>query len=331
MAIGYKGGYVRKKAGADVWYVNQNVNGKVKQVHRAYATEVKNPKTLGQAKQRALFVAAKNFRRGFEGLLNHSWQGTKYGSPSLAKFMSLVLGAKGAGYPGFFLQPRNSMKLIPQPWPLSTGSVAADILLTDELDLRRGAAYTTLKVVTNLAEGAKEGDFYKALLEANPQLADGDMLTFCAIVTDSFGMNMDGSEKYAAVFDRLVIDTTSQAAFDRNPVTQNGVFTIGQGSEGYNFTAEKAPYSQIAGFGIIISRRNSVGTSYQRNNAVMAVATEVTDFFSSETYRENCLRSMMDDSFLESTWYLNQVGYDQNAQGGNNIGNNDGDTTIENP
>lgn len=331
MAIGFKGGYTRKKEGSSVYFVNQNVKGKVKQVSRAYVSDIKNPKTLGQAKQRALFVAAKNFRRGFEGLLNHSWQGTKYGSPSLSKFMSLVMAVKGAAYPNFFYQPRNSMKLIPQPWPLSTGSVAADINLTEDLDLKKGQAEISLVVPTNLAEGANEGAFYKALLEANPQLADGDMLTFCAVVTDSFGNDMDGTEKYAPVFDRLVIDTSSTAAFAGNPVTQNGVFTIKKNGGTYVMQVAKAPYSVIAGFGVIVSRRNSVGTAYQRNNAVMAIASQVTEYYSSEAYRENCLRSMMDDSFLESTWYLNQVGYDQSAQGGNNIGNGGDDTTIENP
>lgn len=331
MAIGFKGGYTRKKEGSSVYFVNQNVKGKVKQVSRAYVSDIKNPKTLGQAKQRALFVAAKNFRRGFEGLLNHSWQGTKYGSPSLAKFMSLVMANKGTAYPDFFYQPRNSMKFIPQPWPLSTGSVAAEVLISDELNLRNGQASTNLKVVTKLAEGANEGDFYKALLEANPQLADGDMLTFCAVVTDSFGVDMNGTEKYAAVFDRMIINTSSTAEFNRNPVTQNGIFTIDQSPEGYRLSAAKAPYTQIAGFGVIVSRRNSVGTAYQRNNAVMALASQVTEYYSSDAYKENCLRSLMDDSFLESTWYLNQVGYDQSAQGGNNIGNGDDDTTVENP
>ena len=331
MAIGFKGGYTRKKEGSSVYFVNQNVKGKVKQVSRAYVSDIKNPKTLGQAKQRALFVAAKNFRRGFEGLLNHSWQGTKYGSPSLAKFMSLVMANKGAAYPDFFYQPRNSMKFIPQPWPLSTGSVAAEITLTEDIELKKGQAEISLVVPTKLADGANEGAFYKALLDVNPQLADGDMITFCAVVTDSFGIDMNGKEKYAAVFDRLVIDTSSTAAFKGSPVTQNGIFTIAVNGDTYVVRIAKAPYKVIAGFGVIVSRRNSVGTAYQRNNAKMAVATDVTKYYSSEAYRENCLRSLMDDSFLESTWYLNQVGYDQSAQGGNNIGNKDDDTTVENP
>lgn len=331
MAIGYKGGYIRKKEGASVYFVNQNVKGAVKQVSRAYAEKVNNPKTLGQAKQRALFVAAKNFRRGFEGLLNHSWQGVKYGSPSLSKFMSLVLANKGAGYPNFFLQPRNSMKFIPQPWPLSTGSVAAEIAV-NEVSERRGYAYVAIKEPEVTQEDTTMGAYYKKLIAKNPFLADGDMLTFCAVVTDQEDGQYTASSKFAPVFDRIVIDTTSEEAFNLNGLkTQNGVFTFQHSESEMSVNPGKTPFPAMCALGVIVSRRNSVGTSYQRNNAIMVLSEFVATYFGSETYRENCLRSMMDDSFLESTWYLNQVGYDQNAQGGNNIGNNDDDTTIENP
>ncbi len=331
MAIGFKGGYTRKKEGSSVYFVNQNVKGKVKQVSRAYVSDIKNPKTLGQAKQRALFVAAKNFRRGFEGLLNHSWQGTKYGSPSLAKFMSLVMANKGAAYPNFFYQPRNSMKFIPQPWPLSTGSVAAEIVI-NEVAVRRGFAYVAIKEPTLTESDTTMGAYFTKLLENNPFLADGDMLTFCAVVTDQEDAQFTASSKFAPVFDRIIIDTTSTEAFNLNTLkTQNGVFTFQHSEDEMSVNAGKTPYRTICALGVIVSRRNTVGTSYQRNNAIMVLGEEVTEYFGAQDYRENCLRSMMDDSFLESTWYLNQVGYDQSAQGSNNIGNGGDDTTIENP
>lgn len=331
MAIGFKGGYTRKKEGSSVYFVNQNVKGKVKQVSRAYVSDIKNPKTLGQAKQRALFVAAKNFRRGFEGLLNHSWQGTKYGSPSLAKFMSLVMANKGAAYPDFFYQPRNSMKFIPQPWPLSTGSVAAE-LSVDEVATRKGTATINIKGVS-LAEGEKTmGAFYKKLIAANPALADGDMLTFCAVVTDQEDAAFSATTKFAPAFDRIVIDTTSEKPVSIGSfLTQNGIFQIQWSEDSATINPKNTAFNAICAFGVIISRRNSVGTAYQRNNAVLVLDEKITKYFGSKDYRENCLRSMMDDSFLESTWYLNQVGYDQSAQGGNNIGNKDDDTTVENP
>lgn len=331
MAIGFKGGYTRKKEGSSVYFVNQNVKGKVKQVSRAYVSDIKNPKTLGQAKQRALFVAAKNFRRGFEGLLNHSWQGTKYGSPSLSKFMSLVMANKGAAYADFFYQPRNSMKFIPQPWPLSTGSVVGEISTQGGMIMRDMSYVDTNIFMAELAAESTIGDFSKAIIAAAPFLADGDMLTFCVVYCDEGGKDLTASAKYAPVFDRIVLDTTNTTKLTENFTTENGLFKVARLHGCLNLTPVNPIMEFIAAFGCIISRRNSVGTAYQRNNATLLVRDDEFNLYGGSDYRENCLRSMMDDSFLESTWYLNQVGYDQSAQGGNNIGNGGDDTTIENP
>lgn len=331
MAIGFKGGYTRKKEGSSVYFVNQNVNGKVKQVSRAYVSEIKNPKTLGQAKQRALFVAAKNFRRGFEGLLNHSWQGTKYGSPSLAKFMSLVMANKGAAYPGSFYQPRNSMKFIPQPWPLSTGSVVGEISTQSNMVTRDLESIDTSIFMAELGKDATIGDFAKEIIAKAPFLADGDMLTFCVVYSDQGGEGLTTSAKYSPVFDRIVLDTSNTTKLPENFTTDNGLFKLSRLHGSLNVQPVKPIFPYIAAFGCIISRRNSVGTAYQRNNATLRVREDELHLYGGTEWRENCLRSMMDDSFLESTWYLNQVGYDQSAQGGNNIGNKDDDTTVENP
>lgn len=331
MAIGFKGGYTRKKEGSSVYFVNQNVKGKVKQVSRAYVSDIKNPKTLGQAKQRALFVAAKNFRRGFEGLLNHSWQGTKYGSPSLAKFMSLVMANKGAAYPDFFYQPRNSMKFIPQPWPLSTGSIVGEISTQGGMIMPDKSDVDTNVFLAELAAEATIGDFSKAIIAAAPFLADGDMLTFCVVYSDEGGKDITSSVKYSPVFDRIVLDTSNTTKLPEKFTTDNGQFKLSRERGCLNIKPVNPIFKYIAAFGCIISRRNSVGTAYQRNNATLLVRDDEFTLYGGTDYRENCLRSMMDDSFLESTWYLNQVGYDQSAQGGNNIGNKDDDTTVENP
>lgn len=335
MAIGYKGGYIRKKAGEDVWYVNQNVRGKVKQVHRAYATEVKNPKTLSQSRHRALWVACKNFRRGFEGLLSHSWQGTKYGQPSLNRFTQLVMTKDSAQFPGFFLQPKNSMKFIPQPWPLSTGSIIAEVDFNAEsLNHSNEYVYTNLIFPSSTTLDMTLGEFWASFLINNPQFNDGDMLTFCFIVQDPEGNWNLGTERFAPVFDRFIIDTSSSKQIvGRQIESQQGKFQLEAGSDRKVIVKiENAPWKVCVAAGCIVSRRNPYGTGYQRNNAVLQVASWVSDYYNSSTYRENCIRSFMDDSFLESTWYLNQVGFDSNAQGGNNWQNgNDGDTTIEEP
>lgn len=335
MAIGYKNGYIRKKEGASVYYVSQNVKGKVKQVSRAYAEEVNNPRTLAQSRHRAIWVACKNFRRGFEGLLNHSWQGTKYGQPSLNRFTQLVMTKDSAQFPGFFLQPKNSMKFIPQPWPLSTGSLFTQVSFSaDTLQASGNGVATDLREPGSDYRNKTYGDYWKGFLLANPSFADGDMITFCIVVQDPNGNWNEGTEKFAPVFDRVVIDTSDTREMgENNLVTQNGHFELRSDTNRlFGIRVISAPYNSVVAAGAIVSRRNPVGKTYLRNNAILQVAKWIDDYYNSDTYRENCIRSFMDDSFLDSSWYLNQVGYDLNAQGGNNWQNgNDDDTTIEEP
>jgi hypothetical protein len=320
MAIGYSSGYIRKKVGDKVYYTNQNVKGKVKQVWRAYQSEVNNPKTSRQSNQRSLFVAAKNFRRGFETLLNHSWQGKKYGVQSLNHFSSLVLNNGGKMYPGFFLQPKNSQKFIPQPWPLSTGSIAG---LTSAAFDAEGNSISPIKFkvgsgMTTLGLAAQD------VLAANPYLKDGDMITICAVLTTTPINEATTASTFIPVFDRIVLDvnsTVDNSGDDEAFPTQNGALKI------YNDAvpgiAVGPAYSgmYLAAFGVIVSRLAANGNTYERSTSTMAVRSEIADLFNDTEYVNNCIASFMDDSILTSDWYLNQVGYDPAAggQGGGGV------------
>lgn len=316
MAIGYRSGYLRKKIGDMVMFVNQNVNGKVKQVARAYTAEVKNPKTARQSNQRSLFVAAKNFRRGFESLLNHSWQGKKYGVQSLNRFSQLVLANKGANYPGFFLQPKNSMKFIPQPWPLATGSIAGapapSFLGIDEV--RVG-----LNDISS-GEWATKGAFDTALLAANPFLKDGDMITICAVLSNHDLQNVTTTDDFMPVYDRYVIDVNSTApytTFNNELITENGVFECTMTSDGAISLGRNMGANSIVAIGVIYSRLSASGSTWERSTSTMVVASAIQDIFNDTEYVDNCIATFMDESMLTSDWYLNQVGQDTtNPSGG---------------
>lgn len=316
MAIGYRSGYLRKKIGDMVMFVNQNVNGKVKQVARAYTAEVKNPKTARQSNQRSLFVAAKNFRRGFESLLNHSWQGKKYGVQSLNRFSQLVLANKGANYPGFFLQPKNSMKFIPQPWPVATGSIIG--INAHYID---GSLFSGLRWI----DGQKDttwGDVSQIILNANPGLREGDMITVLAVVTND--LDVKTTSTFLPLYDRIIIDTTSTT-----PITDDGDMRMEGGVLDLNWedtnlateisvtTRTNGSYNRIVGCAVIISRLNEAGTGYLRSNSVMAIRSDIADLFNDTEYVNNCIATFMNESMLTSDWYLNQVGQDtSNPQGG---------------
>lgn len=336
MAIGYRSGYLRKKIGDMVMFVNQNVSGKVKQVARAYTAEVANPKTARQSNQRSLFVAAKNFRRGFEGLLNHSWQGKKYGVQSLNKFSSLVLANKGANYPGFFLQPKNSQKFIPQPWPLSTGSIQG--VAAPFFDYSDGVrAILGLSFASGFS-GSTMGEFSQALIAANPGLKDGDMITICAVgCADSTILT---TSVFLPVYDRFILDVNSTEELESDGETlwtQNRAFWIDiadyDNINGFEIGWPGSTHS-IVGIGVIVSRLSETGKTWERSTSIMVVRSDVEDVFNNTEYVNNCIATFMDESMLTSDWYLNQVGQDTvNPGGGGGGGANsyqEGSVTLAN-
>lgn len=320
MAIGYSSGYLRKKVGDKVFFTNQNVSGKVKQVARAYTAEVKNPKTSRQSNQRSLFVAAKNFRRGFEALLNHSWQGKKYGVQSLNHFSSLVLANRGANYPGFFLQPKNSQKFIPQPWPLATGSLL-QVVPTFEEDFN----YTGLSI-DRVENNSTLGQVSQSLISKNPWLKDGDMITVVVVTTNDDEPTVTSS--FIPVYDRIVLDvnSTDVVVDDYSMLTENGAISLSwddmnQKEEMQAYMPSGAQFNKIVACGIIVSRLSETGNTYQRSRSTMIVKSAIADLFNDTEYVNNCIASFMDDSILSSDWYLNQVGQDtaSGGQGGSGV------------
>ena len=83
----------RGSVGAVTYYV---ANGQ--QIAREKATEVKNPKSSAQASQRMKMAPAQKMFEALSGIVNHSWQGVKYGTASRQKFMSEAMKQNGGPY-----------------------------------------------------------------------------------------------------------------------------------------------------------------------------------------------------------------------------------------
>lgn len=300
---------MRKKLGDKVLFTNQNVSGSVKQVARSYTDRVANPLTRPKAHHKALFTAAANFRTAFAGILDHSWQGKAYGITSLAHFMGIVTARHGDNFPGYFLQPREIRKPIPQPWPLATGSLytGVDIQL---IDYSQQAIRTTLRV-PSMVRPYTYGDWSKAVLENNPGLKDGDMLTFLCFYCYPVNEVLTFSTRYFPIVDRLVIDTHSSASVGTNGVqTDNNVWWFSHSLEGVYIFWKNPSFSWDAypvAAGLIVSRKSPSGRTWQRSNSVMKLADKFVELYSSDEYRENCIESFMNPEFLASDWYLNQL------------------------
>ena len=77
-------GHARGKVGSVVF---SRLNGK--QITRALAESVKNPRSDGQNVQRAIFATVNGFASAVRDIVDHSFQSYKEGSPSVNRFVSI--------------------------------------------------------------------------------------------------------------------------------------------------------------------------------------------------------------------------------------------------
>ena len=90
------------------------------QITRARNRFPSNPKTTKQALQRMKFAAIAAFYSAFENdILNHSWQGVKYGGPSHNHFYKLAL-SPDIKTPAV---EKGSMSFVPSNYPMSRGTL----------------------------------------------------------------------------------------------------------------------------------------------------------------------------------------------------------------
>lgn len=90
------------------------------QITRARNRFPSNPKTAKQALQRMKFAAIAAFYSAFEiDILNHSWQGVKYGGPSHNHFYKLAL-SPDVKTPAI---EKGSMSFVPSNYPMSRGTL----------------------------------------------------------------------------------------------------------------------------------------------------------------------------------------------------------------
>ena len=308
---------IRGKVGNMVGQSNSLSNGKDKQVWRAYNGTVANPKTNKQAQQRSLFVAAKNFQTAFAGILDHSWQGIDYGPKSLNFFRKLILTAGGANYPTFAYQAKGTMTPIPQPWPVSKGSINVqgfdNLILNSsrkEIQINGGSDYLLKKTMAESIPGLKIGDQITMVgIKANKAITtNGTPLSQTDIL----------SNEYIPVVGRFIVDDTSVADFgatfaftDENGVnigysldlTDAGSLRILKGTG----TSLGSNDIDLAAVALIVSRKVEGKASWQRSTAVMYVPDFITEAFNSPAYVQSCIASFQDAAGnQESDWYLNE-------------------------
>lgn len=264
-----------------------------------------NPKTYKQAVQRAVFAAAKNFRNAFPDILNHSFQGVKYGQDSLNRFTKLATLRSGDDFPSWIPQKKGMQEIIPQPWPVSRGSVGAPtnvtVMATD---------ISTPFIAADGATATTAGAGYEALLAACPYLKNGDMLTVLLIfATAALADNIEDNT-FVPVYDRFIIDSASEAALDNTGilVSETGLLKFSL-DDGLITMANNPSGVVYCGAAVIISRQNGDKASWLRSGSDMAVsASYLSKYHTANKVDEAINTFMATTGSASSDWYLNETG-----------------------
>ena len=169
-------GMLRGKRGGVVYY---RVNGE--QLSRARATQVANPKTTAQMAQRMIFATATHAYSIMKPIVDHSYEGVKYGSKTQQAFMKdalALLRSRAANDDGNFLIP-NVVALAANPYIVSRGT------LTSPIHIGYDSENDNVKI-TSMVNPEINGDpvvTVKSFCDALG-INKGDQITLVAIVKD---------------------------------------------------------------------------------------------------------------------------------------------------
>lgn len=267
-----------------------------KQVTRARNRSPKNPKTSAQALQRMKFGALAAFYSAFEKeVLDHSWQGVKYGGPSHNFFYKNAL-TNNVKIPAVAM---GSHSFVPSNYPMARGTLqAVNVSFQSATEL-----YTDIAFDWSANNSSDLGHFIDDFVAANPYYA-GKQLTFVIISLE------DGN--FIPNVARIIFDKNAYTAAELNEqvsdIVINGIYF--EGDEFLAAFLDKPQTINIAAGCVIVSEWT--GSTWARSNADLALNEYVMpDSFFQGDYFSEALKTYMSTSTTSTEFsekYLNGAG-----------------------
>ena len=254
-------GNFRGKVGNMVGYTLKDSNNKQTQGVRVYQPVVKNPKTYGQAEQRAKLAPVNVTYRALKMIIDRGQEGKGYGNRSRLAWLKGAL--KAEGMPWF---EKGALMNSPVLCELTHGSLAGLQFTVTATGMEITATGVTSETTVNTV-----GTLSTALMAAYPALQEGDQITFVALQSSANGIISD-------VFS-IIIDTTDSTALTR--------FTAANGKLTY-----VSP--NAAGFGSVIVSREGANAAHQRStSSLSAPAATIAAAPYDATSKEAAVKSYM--------------------------------------
>jgi len=308
MAKGSLNGVRKGKKGDSVYYTITGSNNKEKQGERQYIGEVANPKTMMQAAQRMKLTPAVNFYRALgNDILNHSWQGIKYGARSHSEFMKYAMNNNAGVFP---FVPKGESNLIPARYVISRGSitpleVSFSTTNDDCINLGFNVAITEERTPTQWMAATLE--YANGLLKAGDQLT---LVTINHVNKETTGG--DVSTGYFPVVTRIVLDPAKDG-IGYNSATEwlrSKGLVINEDGEIRLYYSDSQGALHTDAVGAIISRpsvsKTNGAISWLRSNSSMIITNEVQEKFFTQTAYDAAIRTYLPENVNPTSgWYLN--------------------------
>ena len=276
--------------GNAVGYKARDGRGDAFDAQRIIATTVSNPQTLTQMSQRMKLAPVQNFYRGLQGLLDHSWQGVKYGNPSRLHFYSIAMSRLNTSGVPYVL--KGDRQFVPWSFPVSSGSIP--VVMSPTIPSEE-AGYIHIPVVASQA-------FDSAATVAT---LTSDLLTVLGI---SEGMQMtfiwvySKNGQYIPVYKRIILNTT-----DETELTTLGILCNTDSGDDISlavYAGDAAEDSTVVAAAVIVSKL--VNGVWQRNNASMVIVDSLRTQYNSQAAFNAMLESYRAANNTNSDWYLNE-------------------------
>lgn len=236
-------GTVIGKLGNAVGYRIKDSNNKMSQGFRVYQPTVSNPRTYGQAVQRARMKPINTFYRALKSIIDRGFEGKAYGNQCRLEFLRLAMQNFNGPY-----VPKGFNGLVPGPFTIANGSLPELVtnLYYSNGHVGFGLVVPASTTITSL------GDVSTALIGKYKWLETGDQLT-CVSVNNSNGVNIVNVIS-------VVLDPDSAEVID--------IFSGNMGQEGN--TLQFNTGSNVLAAAVILSREGDDG-QHLRSKAVMTV------------------------------------------------------------
>lgn len=275
-------GAISGKIGGTIFYSRKN--SKFNQGTRAYIADVKNPQTMGQARQRMTMKAVQNLYSALAEVINRGYQSAAYGNPSRIKF----LGAAMKKFQGPWLE-KGSTAVIPFGVNLAEGTLGqiamqiVDGKFRSNLPLAFTGDYGQVSPSTAF-DNAEVGGISKALLNAKGIVKEGDQLTIVVFA------GVDTGVQPVAKVVSFIVDPNSVETIDDSIL---------------NYEGENAVLATKGGFcaaAFILSREGLSG-QHLRSTSPLVVdtsAASIAQYFTDAQYQQAILSYMKEGT--RSDW-----------------------------